>query len=60
MFFVRRERDLTRFYIQLTTDEDDSLDRDSVTLDFIIDRIRRRLSPYTVSEWLSCLIYIVD
>lgn len=53
LFFVRRERDLNRFYVQLTDGRSGSMCRESISRDLIIDRIKSRLKPYTVSHGAS-------
>ncbi|KAF9887242.1 hypothetical protein FE257_010370 [Aspergillus nanangensis] len=57
LLFVRRERGLSRFYIQLTDGGTEGFVRDLVNQDLIIDRIQRRLKPFKLDveycEWWS-------
>ncbi|KAL8818467.1 MAG: hypothetical protein Q9191_007936, partial [Dirinaria sp. TL-2023a] len=58
LFFIRRERRLTRFYVQLNHGKgEEELPRESVTEDAIIEKLRQMLRPYTLTvrycEWWS-------
>lgn len=50
LFFFRRERGMTRFYVQLNRGKDtEKLRKESITQETIIEKIRYMLRPYTVS-----------
>lgn len=49
LFFFRRERGMTRFYVQLNRGPDgEHMRRESVTHETIIEKIKSMLRPYTV------------
>jgi hypothetical protein len=50
LFFLRRERGLTRFYVQLNRADEEEFPAASITQELIIQKLRSLLSPYTVSD----------
>jgi hypothetical protein len=50
LFFLRRERGLIRFYVQLNR-ADEELPITSITQELIIERLQKLLRPYTVSDF---------
>ncbi|GIC86188.1 uncharacterized protein Aud_002553 [Aspergillus udagawae] len=57
LFFLRRERGLTRFYVQLNRADEEEFPAASITQELIIQKLRSLLSPYTFTvkrcEWWS-------
>ncbi|RHZ63464.1 uncharacterized protein CDV56_109012 [Aspergillus thermomutatus] len=57
LFFLRRERGLTRFYVQLNRADEVEFPAASITQELIIERLQRLLRPYTLTvkrcEWWS-------
>jgi hypothetical protein len=49
LFFIRRERNLTRWYVQLNKGkENEDLPLELITKDIIVGEIQRMLDPFTV------------
>ncbi|KAH8696538.1 FAD binding domain protein [Talaromyces proteolyticus] len=57
LFFLRRERGLTRFYVQLNRADQEEFPATLITQELIIERLQRLLRPYTLTvkgcEWWS-------
>lgn len=52
LFFLRRERGLTRFYVQLNRADEEEFPAASITQELIIRKLQSLLRPYTVSGFL--------
>ncbi|OQE85772.1 hypothetical protein PENNAL_c0023G00909, partial [Penicillium nalgiovense] len=57
LFFLHRERGLTRFYVQLNRGDEAEVPKESITLKLIVQGLQHLLRPYTITvkhcEWWS-------
>lgn len=53
LFFLHRERGLTRFYVQLNRGDEAEVPKESITLKLIVQGLQHLLRPYTVSTWAN-------
>ncbi|KAH8820750.1 FAD binding domain protein [Xylogone sp. PMI_703] len=57
LFFIRRERGLTRFYVQLNRNDEDEFPSELISQELIVQRLQQLFKPYTITvkscEWWS-------